>query len=35
MFPHVVKAVNINMKPKPRMMMFRSFFPSGFILEAV
>lgn len=33
MFPHVWKAVNMNMKPKPRTMMFQSFFPSGLMLE--
>lgn len=31
--PHVWKAVNINIKPKPRIMMFNSLFPSGLILQ--
>ena len=29
MFPHVWNAVNMNMKPKPRMTMLRRDFPSG------
>lgn len=33
MFPHVWNAVNINIKPKPRMITFNSFLPSGPILE--
>lgn len=32
MFPHVWKAVNKNIKLKPKMMMFKSFLPSGFII---
>lgn len=35
MLPHVWKAVNINIKPKPRMMMLISLFPSGLILKDI
>ena len=32
--PHVWKAVNMNINPKPRIMMFKSVFPSGPMLAA-
>lgn len=35
MLPHVWNAVNMNIKPKPRMMMFNNFFPSGLILKNI
>ena len=35
MFPHVWKAVNMSIKPKPRITMFDSAFPSGVMMNSI